>query len=96
MKQKMVLDLYTAMTDETPKELELRAMRAQRDGLSAIEACAELIDFYNPQGLGPHADFFTMGKIRIYKEGTKEATEAKEEKENKAVTIDGSFFEGRT
>lgn len=73
----MVIDYVTAVQDETPQMFELRVFKAQRDGQTSVEASQDIIDYYNPEGLGG-ADYFGFRNIRVYKAGTKDAVEAKE------------------
>jgi hypothetical protein len=74
---KTVIDYSAAVKDETPQLFELRIFKAQRDGLSSVEANPDVIDFYNPDGLGG-SEYFIFRNIRVYKEGVKTSVEAQE------------------
>jgi len=97
MKTRSEQDLVSAVTDETPREFSLRCMHAEGRSVTTIEACDDIIDYFNPEGLGAYVQFFTHGKTKVFRQGerdkalTKEAKELKERADGKVA-----FFEGRT
>ena len=90
------VDLVSAIKDENPEQFKTRVMRAEMQGLGYVEATEEMCRYFNPNGMGA-SPFFNYSKVRVYKEGTKEAQDMKESMQlHQRLHHDDAFFEGRT
>ena len=96
------IDLVSAVENETPGTFETRAMKAQMHGHTYIEASADIIAFYNKDGLG-NSKFFNFGNgndrkgLRVFMAGTKEKSDVEEKLQLHQKLHGGvAFFEGRT
>jgi hypothetical protein len=94
---KTVIDFQAAVPEETAQQFELRVFKAQRHGFNYVEANKDILDEYNPEGLGS-ATYFDYKGMRVYAAGTKLATEEFEKQQNhqRIHGEKGWHFEGQT
>lgn len=93
-------EIPTTLVDpniETLREFELRAHAAIKAGLTHIEAGDEIIDYLLPDGLGNEPFFhYYKPSIRVFRKGTYEAWQKKQDVMAESMKKEGSYFLGRT